>query len=348
MVRLSETSKSQIIYNRLKIGTFQPKISKNCFFDQNSPPLDDVMQTEIDILEFLQIVKFESIDSLESNVTKYLLVFSESWEETRIPKAFVDFATAERHSGLSTIYDKHLFHQIRLWGRNTKIVHSRPPLDVMRVTTLSARLGFGSKIVDWYRDAANVPYGHFVDFSLPTGDRLRYYTNTGSITSKFYIPDRLEQSKLLDDEVAKSLYSLSVPIILQQMQKPFPSVLSKRVYPASLRMHSKSQRKPEKHKTTSRDVVWKRSSTAVSKKNHFKAKKGRSGIWKRQKNSWKSLLFPPLTICLDMEICLLIVFEYSDSCKAGASKVSSWTKSHVPNWFDQKGNKQKTVCQSRL
>ena len=93
----------------------------------------------------------------------------------------------------------------------------------MQVTTLSTQLGLGSELVDWYRDAMYVPFEHLlIDLSPRTHDRLRYCTNAGSIPSKFYIPDRLKQSKLLADEHTKSLYSPSVPIIFPQMQKSFP------------------------------------------------------------------------------------------------------------------------------
>ena len=130
----------------------------------------------------------------------------------------------------------------------------------MQVTTLSTQLGLGSELVDWYRDASSVPFGHLlIDFSPRTDDRLRFCTNTGSIPSNFYIPDRRKQSKILDDEHRKSLYSPSVPIIFPQMQKSFPSVLPKRFYPLFLRMHNKSaQRKPAKHKKTLRDKISKR------------------------------------------------------------------------------------------
>ena len=71
----------------------------------------------------------------------------------------------------------------------------------MQVTTLSTQLGLASKLVDWYRDATSVPFGHLLnDLSPRTDDRLRYCTNTGSIPSKFFIPDRLKQSKVLDVE----------------------------------------------------------------------------------------------------------------------------------------------------
>ena len=153
----------------------------------------------------------------------------------------------------------------------------------MQVTTLSTHLGLGSELVDWYRDAISIPFGHLlIDLSPRTDDRLRYCTNTGSISSKFYIPDRLKQSKIFDNEHTKSLYSSSVPIIFPQMQKSFPSVLPKRVYPVSLRMRNKSaQRKPAKHKKTSRGELSKQGSTIVSKTYNLEAKKRHSGVRKR-------------------------------------------------------------------
>ena len=103
-----------------------------------------------------------------------------------------------------------------------------------------------------------------------------------SIPSKFYISDRLKQSKILDEEHTESLYSPSVPIIFPQIQKSFPSVLPKRVYPVSLRMHNKSaQRKPVKHKKTSRGKLSKRGSIIVSITYNLEAKKRHSGVRKR-------------------------------------------------------------------
>ena len=284
----SETGKSQLIYNWLKIGTFQPKFDKIYFFYQHSQPLYDVMPMEIESLEFVRGVKFEFIDSLENNGTKYLLIFDDSCEEICNSKAFVDTATAGRHRGLSTIYIKHnLFQQSKL-GRdielqNTHIVLFKSPRDVMQVTTLSTELGLGSELVDWHRDATSVPFGHLlIDLSPRTDDRLRYCTNTGSIPSKFYIPERLKHSKNLDDEHTKFLYFPSVPIIFQQMQRCFPSVLSKRGYLVSLRMHNKSaQRKPAKHKKTSRVKISKRGSTIVSKTYNLEAKKRHSSVRER-------------------------------------------------------------------
>ena len=233
-------------------------------------------------------VNFEFIDSLKNNGTKYLLIFDNSCEKICNSKAFIDIATAGRHRGLSTIYIKHsIFHQSKL-GRdvelqNTHIVLFKSPCDVMLVTTPGAQLGLGSELVDWYRDATSVPFGHLlIDLSPRADDRLPYCINTGSFPSKFYIPDRLKQSKILDDEHTKSFSPPSVPIILPQMQKSFPSVLPKRAYPVSMRMHSKSaQGKPARRKKTSRDKVSKRGSTIVSKTYNLEAKKRYSVVRKR-------------------------------------------------------------------
>ena len=238
------------------------------------------MQKEIENLEFVRGVNFEFIDSLKNNGTKYLLIFDDSCEEICNSKAFVDIATAGRHRGLSTIYIKHnLFHQSKL-GRdvelqNTHIVLFKSPRDVMQVTTLSTQLGLGSELVDWYRDATSVPFGHLlIDLSPRTDDRLRYCTNSGSVPSKFYIPERLKHLRTLDEEHTKSLYTPSVPITFPQMQKSLSSVLSKRVYPFSMRMHSKStQRKLAKRKKTSRGKVSRRSLVTIAKKNNLEAKK---------------------------------------------------------------------------
>ena len=169
------------------------------------------MQKEIENLEFVQDVNIEIIDSLKNNSTMYLLVFDDSCEGICNSKAFVDIATAGRHRGLNTIYIKHnLFHQRKL-GRdvelqNTHIVHFKFLRDVMQVSPLSTQLELGSKLIDWYRDATSVHYGDFlVHLSTPTDNWLRYCTNTGSILSTFYMPDRLKHSKNLDDEHTKSL-----------------------------------------------------------------------------------------------------------------------------------------------
>ena len=145
-------------------------------------------------------------------------------------KAFVDIAPAGRHRGLSTIYIRHnLSHRSKL-GRDVELQRTHnvlfeSPRDVMQVSTLSAHLGLGSELVDWYPDATAVPYGHLlIDLSPRPDDRLRYCTNTGSMPSKFLIKDQLKQSKLSDDEYINPLYSFSHKrknLFLQSCPKEF-------------------------------------------------------------------------------------------------------------------------------
>ena len=182
----------------------------------------------------MQGINFEFIDSLRNNGKKYLLIVDDSCEEICNSKAFVDIATAGRHRTLSTIYIKYnLFHQSNL-GRdvelkNTHIVLFKSPRDVIQVTTHSTQMGLGSELNDWYRDAKSVPFGHLLTvFSPRTDDRLRYCTNSGSVPSNVYVPDRLKHLKTLDNEHTKFLYSPSVPFSFSQIQKPVSPVFSTR------------------------------------------------------------------------------------------------------------------------
>ena len=78
LVGPSKTGKSQPIYIWPKIGTFQPKFDKIHFFYQHSQPLYDVMQKEIENLEFVQGVNFDFLELLKNNGTNYLLIFDDS------------------------------------------------------------------------------------------------------------------------------------------------------------------------------------------------------------------------------------------------------------------------------
>ena len=176
LVGPSKTRKLQLIYNWIKIGTIQPKFDTIYIFYQHSQPLYDVLQKETDNLEFVPGVNFEFIDSLKNNGTKYLLIFDDSCEEICNSKTFVDISSSGRHRGLSKIYNKHnFFHQSKLVRdvelKNDNNALFKFPRGVMQVNTLSTRLGLGSKLVDWYRDATSVPFGHLlIDLSPRTDD----------------------------------------------------------------------------------------------------------------------------------------------------------------------------------
>ena len=304
------------------------------------------MQKDIEKLEFVPGANFEFIDSLRNNGLKnFVNLWRFMWRDLQF-KIFVDIVIAGRHHGLSTIYIKHnLFHQSKhrrdVELQNTHIVLIKSPRDMMQVSTLSAHLGLGSKLVDWYQDAPSVPYGHLlIDLSPRTDDKLRHCTNTGSIPSKLFIPDRLKQSKILDDEHTKTLYSPSVPLNFQQMQKLFPSGLPRSNYQVHLRLYSKNSHwKPARHKKTPPDKFSKQRLTIVFKTYNLEAKNWHSGVRKclqLNKVITPPVISPLVLIWSSLSSFLLLCTTnvcYPVTYKAGTYKVSTLTKFHVPNWL---------------
>ena len=191
LVGPSESSKSQFIYQWLKNETFQPNFDKILFFYQHFQPLYDVMLKEFENIEIVQGVNFNFIDSLENNGTKYLLIFDESCQDICNSREFERIAVAGSPRRLSTLYIKHnLFHKSKL-GRDIEpqiihIVLFKSPRVVLQVGRLSVQLGLSLSLVDWYKDATSVPFGHLLsDLSPRTDDRLRYCKNSGEKTIKF-------------------------------------------------------------------------------------------------------------------------------------------------------------------
>ena len=147
-----------------------------------------------------------------------------------------------------------------------------------QVATLSVQLGLGSALVDWYRDATSVPFGHLlIDLSPRTDDRLRYCTNSEKIPSKFNVPDNLKHLKYLDDEHTKSLYSPSIPALFPRMQK-----MSKRIHPISQRVHRQpAARKLVRNKKKTRPKVQRRNTRTSFKNNNLEATKKSLFVTKR-------------------------------------------------------------------
>ena len=69
LVRPSDSGKTYLIHEWLKVRTFQPKFDKTYFFYQHPQPLYDVLQKEIDNIEFVRGLHFEFINSLKNNGT---------------------------------------------------------------------------------------------------------------------------------------------------------------------------------------------------------------------------------------------------------------------------------------
>ena len=56
----------------------------------------------------------------------------------------------------------------------------------MQVSTLSAHFGLGSELVDWYRDATSVPYGHLLVATHRRSITLLYKHRIHSLKKFFY------------------------------------------------------------------------------------------------------------------------------------------------------------------
>ena len=108
LVGPSETGKSQLIYNWLRTGTFQPKFDKIYFFI-NIPNLFTISCKRKLKISSLRGVEFEYTDSLKDHSTKYLLTSDDSCAEICNSNPFLVLAIAGRQRGLSTIYNKHNF-----------------------------------------------------------------------------------------------------------------------------------------------------------------------------------------------------------------------------------------------
>ena len=187
----------------------------------------------------------------------------------------------------------------------------------MQATNLSTQLGLGSELVDWYRDA-----------KPRTDDRLRYCTNTGSIPSKFYSPDRKKQSKILDDEHTKSLCSPGVPIVFPQMQNLFPQSRPKEFSwfhceciinmlkgnLQSIKGHHVVKFQSKVRLLSLKRTIWKQKETFWGPKKAY--------------SSLRLLLLPSLTICLDIEQFVLV----PDSVYNKSLITQSVTKQELPNY----------------
>ena len=188
-----------------------------------------------------------------------------------------------------------LFHQSKL-GRdvelqNTHTVLFKSPRDVRQVATLSVQLGLGSALVDWYRGATSLPFGHLlIDLSPRTNDRLHYCTNSGNIPSKFYVPDNLKHSKYLD---TKSLYSPNIPALFPRMQNSVSKNVSRKIYAISQRVHRQPvARKLVRSGKKTRPRVQRQKSRNFFKKNNLEATKKSPFVAQRLIAHKNNLPFP--------------------------------------------------------
>ena len=197
------------------------------------------MQKAIENFGFVQCVNVGTIDYLKNNWTKYFLLFGNFCEKNCSSTVFVDFATAGRHRGLSTIYIKHnLLHQNKLRRnvelQNTYIVLFESSCDVMQVSTLNAQLDHWSKLVDWFREATSVTYGQsLIDLSrVQTKDYVIVEAVHPFI--KFLHPGLFKSFKIFGRRTHNFSLISECFNCCPANSNVFTSVFSKRVSPLSL------------------------------------------------------------------------------------------------------------------
>ena len=272
-----ETGKWQHIHYWLKIGTFQQKSDESSFFIHTLSHFKMLRKKRLKSrvcsrcklwnYRFVQNQLHKVLDNLWRFMLRDLQFKSVCWyclgRKTSTIEDYLHWA--------QLVSSNKLGRDVELKNTHSSLQVSR---DVMQVSTLSAQGSLESELVDWYRDATSVPYSRLL-VDLQTDDRLRYCTSARSIPSNFFNPDRMKQSKVLDDEHSNSFYTPSVPIVFPQTQKLFASVLPKRVYQVSL-LKENLQKFTKHHLTKFK----KRYSIALSKKSHLDTKKRLSGIRK--------------------------------------------------------------------
>ena len=101
---------------------------------------------------------------------------------------------------LSTVHIKHNFFYQNQLGRNlglqnTHIDFLKSPSDVMQVSELSATLGIGSELVDWYQDATSLTYRCFDCLVATNRQSITLLYKLWICSPKMFYPGPVETNK---------------------------------------------------------------------------------------------------------------------------------------------------------
>ena len=120
----------------------------------------------------------------------------------------------------------------------------------------------------------SVAYGHLlIDLIPKTVDSLRYCSNSGSVTTKLYLPAGIE-TRFLDEGYTKHLYSPNISKICPKALKTIHSQLSRRFHSESEREFSKPiKRRASRSSDKRRSKISKRYFRTNPKKNSSTQKK---------------------------------------------------------------------------
>ena len=227
----------------------------------------------------------------------------------------------------------------------------------MQVTTLSTQLGLGSALVDWYRDATSVPFGHLlIDFchhaqtidyvivQTPDPFPQTFISRTDWNSQKFWT---MNTQNFSIPQVFQSFSHKCKSLFLQSCAKEFIRFLCEFIVNL---LKGNLQSMKRHHAVNFQSEVWPLSLKRTTWKQR------RDILASERSLQLNKVITPPVInhlswngpVCPNSCFCVQQKFDYPVSYKARSSIVSTFTKSHVPNWFTWKGDKQEIIFQSRL
>ena len=156
----------------------------------------------------------------ELSICLYLLILVKNFQTPSMGKNCHCWKTqASEYNIIQTqvFYHSKLRRDVKL--QNTLIIFFKWPRDVLQINTFCQQLGIRSQGKEWYQDATSVPYGHLlIDSNPKTVYSLRYCSNSGSVSIKFYLLAGKEL-KFRDNEYTICLYSSNISKISLRLWK---------------------------------------------------------------------------------------------------------------------------------
>ena len=211
----------------------------------------------------------------------------------------------------------------------------------MQVTTFSTQLGLGSGLVDWYQDATSVflvicwltcHHAQTIDYVIvqtPDPFPRNFISRNDWNSQKFWTMNTQNLSTLQE---CQSFSHKCKSLFLQSCPKEFIRFLCDCVINL---LKGNLQSIKRQH--------------VVKFQNQVRLLSLKRTIWKQRRDILvsergsqliKVITSPVINhlscyrpVCPRSCFCVQQKFDYSVSYKAGTSKVSTFTKSHVPNWF---------------
>ena len=209
---------------------FSHHLIESYIFHKHFQPVYDTMMQSIADIELIQGVGF---DNLSADGTEYLLIFDDSLDILSKSEKFNGIATAGRHRNLNCVYSKQILFYKNKTGRDAELqtthkVLFKSPRDVQQqIDILGRQLVLGKQLKQWYNDATQGPYGHFMtDLRPSTPELLRYCSNVTSFSSDFFVPDSRARISEINERRTELLYSEALLESQQEISTSFPSTLS--------------------------------------------------------------------------------------------------------------------------